>query len=104
MPKKSKSGIDYNDDYRNILTHYDKSKNISNARITRYEKSEIIGQRTTQIANGAIPMVKINPSENLSVKDIVMREYNEGKIPFIIERKIGDDLIEYWKFADLIRN
>lgn len=97
-------GIKYQDDYRNILANYDVKKNITNPRITRYEKSEIMGQRLTHIANGAIPMIKIDPTEQLSVKEIVAREYKEGKIPYIIERHVGDNHTEYWKFADLVRD
>lgn len=100
----TKSNIKYNDDYRNIMNNYDVSKNISNARITRYEKSEIMGTRVTQLANGAPPMIKIEPNEQLSIHDIVKREYNEGVIPFIIERRIGENHVEYWKFRDLIRD
>jgi DNA-directed RNA polymerase subunit K/omega len=98
------SNIKYNDDYRNIMNNYDVSKNISNARITRYEKSEIMGARITQLANGAPPMIKIEPNEQVSIRDIVSREYKEGVIPYIIERQIGKDHVEYWKFRDLIRD
>ena len=100
----SNNNIKYQDDYRNILANYDVKKNITNPRITRYEKSEIMGQRLTHIANGALPLIKIDPTEKLSVKEIVNREYKEGKIPYIIERHIGNNHVEYWKFADLIRD
>lgn len=100
----SKSIVIYNDDYRNIMNNYDVSKNICNARITRYEKSDIMGTRVTQLANNAPPMIKIEPDEQLSVHDIVKREYDEGVIPFIIERRVGDNHVEYWKFRDLIRD
>lgn len=98
------SNIEYNDDYRNIIANYDVKKNISNARITRYDKAEIISTRISQIENGAPPLIKIESDEQLNVKEIVEREYNEGVIPFIIKRKIGDDHVEYWKFRDLIRD
>lgn len=100
----AQSNIKHVDDYRNIMNSYDVSKNISNARITRYEKSEIMGARVTQLANGAPPMVVIKPDEQVSVRDIAQREYAEGVIPYIIERRIGVDHVEYWKFRDLIRD
>jgi DNA-directed RNA polymerase subunit K/omega len=100
----NQSNIKHNDDYRNIMNNYDIAKNITNSRITRYEKSEIMGARITQLANGAPPMIKIEPNEQLSIHDIVKREYDQGVIPYIIERRVGDDHIEYWKFRDLIRD
>jgi DNA-directed RNA polymerase subunit K/omega len=100
----AQSNIKHVDDYRNIMNSYDISKNISNARITRYEKSEIMGARVTQLANGAPPLIEIKPDEQVSVRDIAQREYAEGVIPYIIERRIGANHIEYWKFRDLIRD
>jgi DNA-directed RNA polymerase subunit K/omega len=100
----AQSNIKHVDDYRNIMNSYDVSKNICNARITRYEKSEIMGARVTQLANGAPPMIKIEPDEQLTIQEIVKREYDEGVIPYIVERRIGADHIEYWKFRDLIRD
>ena len=99
------SEVKYMDDYRNIMANYDISKYVSNKYITRYEKSEIMGQRTTQIANGAIPMIKLDPERNYTVREIVEEEYKQGVIPFIIERSYGNDksTVEYWKFSDLIR-
>jgi DNA-directed RNA polymerase subunit K/omega len=100
----AQSNIKHIDDYRNIMNSYDVSKNITNARITRYEKSEIMGARITQLANGAPPMIKIEQDEHNSIHDIAKREYDEGVIPYIIERRIGVDHVEYWKFRDLIRD
>lgn len=91
------------DDYRNIMASYDVSKNITNPMITKYEKSEIMGQRLSQLQYGAKPLIKIEPNDILDIHDIVLREYKEGVIPFIIERHVGDSHIEYWKFRDLIR-
>jgi DNA-directed RNA polymerase subunit K/omega len=63
-----------------------------------------MGARVSQLANGAPAMIKIEPDEHLSIHDIVKREYIEGVIPFIVERRIGNNHIEYWKFRDLIRD
>ena len=104
MSSTAKSNINYVDDYRNILAEYDVSKNISNPHITRYEKSEIMAQRITQLSNGVKPLIKLDDDEKIDIREIVKREYKEGVIPFIIERDIGGGTIEYWKFRDLIRD
>lgn len=98
----SEKNIIYHDDHRNIMQNYDVNKNILNPMITKYEKANIIGTRTTELANGAPPM--IIPDETDSIKDIVIKEYNEGLIPYIIKRYISDTYFEYWKFRDLVRN
>jgi len=88
-------------DYRNINT--DIKNNITNPMITKYEKTEIMGQRLSQLQNGAKPLIKIEENEVIDIHEIVKREYKEGMIPFIIERRVGDTHVEYWKFRDLIR-
>ena len=100
----TKSNIISVDDYRNILNNYDVSKNICNARITRFEKSEIMGARVSQLANRAPPMIKIEKDEQITIAEIAKREYEQGLIPYIIRREVGEDHVEYWKFRDLIRD
>lgn len=104
MSSIKKSSVKFVDDHRNILANYDYTKNISNARITKYEKSEIMGQRITQLANRAVPLVELDPKKKYTIREIVEMEYKQGYIPFIIEREVGDNHIEYWKFRDLIRD
>ena len=36
-----------------------------------------------------------------NVLDIAYLEYNQKKLPFIIERKLPNNKIEYWKLSDL---
>jgi DNA-directed RNA polymerase I, II, and III subunit RPABC2 len=53
-------------------------------RITKYEKVRIIGERAQQIASGAPINVEYDGLTN--ALEIATKEYNERKIPFIIQR------------------
>ena len=55
-------------------------------KMNKYEKTKIIGMRLEQITRGAVPMVQVTP--DMTVRDIVMKEYEEHKIPFMLERTL----------------
>ena len=54
-------------------------------KITKFEKTRIIGTRATHLSNGAEPKIDIGDME--SVIEIAQKEYELGKIPIIIVRK-----------------
>ena len=107
MSSTSDSEIDiidvetYNDAYE-VLKNYDvlKKTNKSLPKLSRYEEAKIIGLRAQQLALGAKPCV--DPDiHTQSVIEIAEKELEERKIPFIIKRKIGNE-IEYWKMEDIV--
>lgn len=53
--------------------------------LTKYERSKILGIRSTQIASGAKPMVDITGLDD--AYKIAEKELEMGRIPFLIERK-----------------
>jgi len=53
-------------------------------RVTKYEKVRIIGERAQQIASGA--PINVDYEGLTDALSIATKEYNEGKIPFIIQR------------------
>lgn len=55
-----------------------------NNRLTKFEKAKIIGQRATQIALGAPPLVDITGLSDAI--EIAEKEHAEHKIPFMIKR------------------
>lgn len=85
-------------DYRQIMLHYDFTKNKTLPKITKYEKALLIGKRAKQIAEGATPNVKVLPGQNAI--EIAEEELLQRKIPFIIKRPIGNKF-EFWKPADM---
>tara|TARA_X000000950_G_C13919102_1_gene662428 strand:- start:3864 stop:4577 length:714 start_codon:yes stop_codon:yes gene_type:complete len=68
--------------------------------ITCYEKTRIIGERAKQINKGAKHFVNIDP-EITDGYLIALKEYEEKKIPFIIQRPLPNGHSEYWRFCDL---
>lgn len=68
--------------------------------ITNYEKTRIIGERAKQINEGAEPLVEVDKSI-IDGYLIALKEYEEKKIPFIIQRPLPNGTSEYWKVSDL---
>lgn len=68
--------------------------------ITKFEKARILGQRATQLENGAKPFINV-PEHILEANIIAEMEFEQKKIPFIIQRPIPGGAFEYWKLSDL---
>jgi len=68
--------------------------------ITKYEKARIIGERAKQLNSGAQPFVKIDASL-IDGYLIALKEFEEKKIPFIIQRPLPNGGCEYWRLSDL---
>ncbi len=60
---------------------------------TKYERTKMIGMRLEQIARGATPLVDVEPG--MSIREIVMREVEEHKLPFKVVRTLpnGEKLV-----------
>jgi DNA-directed RNA polymerase I, II, and III subunit RPABC2 len=68
--------------------------------LTKYEKTRILGQRTKQIEEGAVPFIKV--PENIIESHIIAElELQQKRIPFIIRRPIPGGGCEYWNLKDL---
>ena len=87
----------------NVYKDYDKNlnNNVTRPYLTKYEKAKILGLRSQQIAISNVTFITV-PKGMTNVIDIAKKELEERKIPFIIKRKIGENLYEYWKLEDLI--
>ena len=66
------------------------NNNISNSiirnKLTKYEYTRIFSSRVTHIQNGSVPMVQVD--KDMTVEDIVKREFEQGRIPIILERTL----------------
>lgn len=77
---------------------------ISKPIMTKYEFDKIIGMRTMQLSNGAIPFVKkenLKTTSNMDLRKIAMEELLEGRLPYIIERTLANNKKEYVRIKDL---
>ena len=68
--------------------------------LSKYERTRILGQRSTQLQNGANPFIDV-PSGIINSMTIAEMELKEKKIPFIIRRPLPNRGCEYWKVEDL---
>ena len=88
-------------DINEILENYEtiKKNNISKPILNKYEKTKVLGIRAEQIRHSAKPLINV-PKHMTDELDIACEELKQRKIPFIIQRKVGNKL-EYWKLEDL---
>lgn len=99
IKKPSKLITVYDDmDYREVLLNYDPTKNKTRPIMTQDEIALILGKRATMIQYRAKPNIKVKPGMN--EKDIAREELRQKKVPFLIQRPIGDGY-EIWKIKDL---
>ena len=84
----------FNQNYKELKKQY-KSRPFLN----KYQKTQIISERSQQLANGAISLLS-DPESYNSVYEIAQEELRQNKIPFIICIPFSDKY-EYWKLEDL---
>ena len=89
-------------DIGEILENYEKLKETykSKPRLSKYEKTKILGLRAVQIKNGAKVLINVAPHITDEL-EIANEELKQRKIPFILERSIGVNK-EYWKLEDMV--
>jgi DNA-directed RNA polymerase subunit K/omega len=69
-------------------------------RLTKYEKTKILGIRSRQIEMGAPPKIKYSKEE--TPLDIAERELKMKKLPFKIKRNLPTGEVETIKLCDLL--
>ena len=91
------------DDSSKTLASLDKPK-ISKLIMTKYEFNQVIGLRTMQLSVGATAFVNtddLKVTSNMQLRQIALKELNEGKLPFIIKRPLPNNKHEYVRVRDL---
>lgn len=68
--------------------------------LTKYEKARILGERAKQLDAGATPFVTVE-NDVIDGYLIALKELEEKKIPFIIQRPLPNGACEFWKLKDL---
>ena len=73
---------------------------VSKPILTKYEAARIIGTRVAQLTNGAQKMVEYD--EEMTTKEIAIKELIENKIPIIIKRPFRSaGVFELWRLHEL---
>ena len=68
--------------------------------LSRYERARILGERADQLNSGAEPFIEVDQTM-IDGYLIALRELEEKKIPFIIQRPLPNGGCEYWRLKDL---
>jgi len=68
--------------------------------LSRYEKARILGERAKQLNCGAQPFIEVDETM-IDGYLIALKELEDKKIPFIIQRPLPNGGCEYWNLRDL---
>jgi DNA-directed RNA polymerase I, II, and III subunit RPABC2 len=99
MESKANKLISDNDIYKKL----NESK-VSKPIMTKYEFNQIISQRATMLAHGAVPFVEFDNKEiknNMELRKIAIKELKEGKLPFIVKRPLPNNKYDLYRVRDL---
>ena len=91
------------EDVLKVMEHLNDTK-ISKPIMTIYEFDKIIALRTQQIASGAplfINDMTTDIKSNMELRQIALKELTEGRLPFMVERKLPNNKKEYYRVRDL---
>jgi DNA-directed RNA polymerase subunit K/omega len=109
VEKAMEDEIDILDNIYNseILSKHDEiivenTKRISPSRLTKYELTRMIGERTKQLTEGAKPLVK--NYKGLSYNIIAKQEFLNNMLPFKIKRPLPNGTFEIWDPEELFKN
>tara|TARA_B100000214_G_C23959802_1_gene624660 strand:- start:1075 stop:1371 length:297 start_codon:yes stop_codon:yes gene_type:complete len=93
--------INTDEDITSLLKDYNKKKKKykTTPQLTKYEKTRILSERSSQINSGSTVLIA-NPERFDNAYLIALEEFKQNKIPFIIKRRYGNQY-EYWKLKDL---
>ena len=89
-------------DIDDFLKNYEelKKQNTTSNKLSKYEKTLILGLRSQQLTLRAQPLIDI-PKNVDSVITIAEMELEQRKLPFIIKRTL-DTHNEFWKLEDML--
>jgi DNA-directed RNA polymerase subunit K/omega len=90
-----------NEDINLLMKNYKSKmkKYKTNNYLTKYEKTKILSERSSQIDDGSVIYLDDYSMFDNSY-EIACEELKQRKLPFIIKRPYGNTF-EYWKLADL---
>ena len=77
-----------------------KEKHASHPIMTKYEFTKILGLRSQQICEGAVPMVEV-PDGVTDSTEIALLEMKQKKIPYNLKREFSENHPEFWMIKDL---
>ena len=99
MNSEEKTKFDIIDHIQTYNKMEKQSKKVTIPILNKYEKAKMIGIRAQQLADGAIPLIKV-PSYIKNTVEIAEIELKERKIPLIVRRILSDNMYEDWRIEE----
>ena len=89
-----------NNSYLNVLENMKISEKKTIPIMTKFEYARVIGTRATQLSSGASPLV--DTSDCNDCIEIAEKELKNKQFPFIIRRRLPNNIYEDWQIKDLL--
>lgn len=93
--------LEYIEDVTPKITPSENAPHKSMPFLTTFERTKIIGFRTTQLSQGAQPFITL-PEHVTDVREIARLELDARRLPFILKRPMPNGTFEYWRLSDLM--
>lgn len=85
-----------------IQQNCDSLGKMSSSKLTKYEKTNVLGLRIEQLNFGSKTLLDDMELQKCnSIQQIAEKEFELNLLPFIIERQICDKKTEYFKLKDM---
>ncbi|KAF7699471.1 DNA-directed RNA polymerases I, II, and III subunit RPABC2 [Cucumispora dikerogammari] len=95
----SSFSISFTAEQQHLIATTPATDRITAPLMTKYEKAHILGVRAMQISKNSPIFTDIG--DLTDPLKIAMKELKEGKIPFIVKRRMPDGSYERWKINEL---
>ena len=93
--------------FRSEVVKAMESPRITKPYFTKYEYTVLLASRQQQIAEGAKPLVSLDglrTSDPQFLDQVVKREIEQRKLPFMVRRQLPNGTSEYWSAQELEMN
>jgi DNA-directed RNA polymerase I, II, and III subunit RPABC2 len=90
--------------FRKDITEALQQPRITQPYFTKYEYTALVATRQQQIEEGAKPLVGLEglrTSDPQFILNVVMREIEQRKLPYVIRRQLPNNMSEYWSAQEL---
>lgn len=100
MHKQSNEMVDVRS-LQQMVSQQDARHTETRPMMTKYEFTRVKGERLQQLNSGAIPCVPYTKATDTN-ESIFVREFESGKLPFLVERKTPDGECKYIKIRQFV--
>lgn len=74
---------------------------VTSPRMTKFERTQLIGMRMEQLARGA-PTTAVDVPAGASIRDVVLLELQQRTMPLLVSRTLPNGTVETFRVADFV--